>query len=130
MRKLLIGLLLLPILAACSVGSSPSIEGQWKLVSYNQTPAMPDVETNIEFKDGQVNGNVGCNGFGGSYTVSGDTITFGPIMSTMMFCEGPVGEQELGTFGVLQDETSFVLDGSTLTIISADGNSSLVLEKK
>jgi heat shock protein HslJ len=127
---LFVALLVILALSACAGGSSASIQGQWKLVSYNQIPAVPDVETTIEFKDGQMNGNVGCNGFGGAYKVKGDSIEFGPVMSTMMFCEGPIGEQEMGTLAVLQGKTSFVLDGNMLTITSADGNSVIVLEKK
>lgn len=117
------------ILAACAGGASTSIQGQWKLVSYNQTPAMADVETSIEFKDGQLSGNVGCNGFGGDYSVDGDTITFGPIVSTMMFCEA-VAEQESSVLAVFQESASFGLDGNMLTIISTDGNLVIVLERK
>ena len=116
-------------LSACSGKPSASIQGQWKLVSYNQTPAVPDVETSIEFKDGQMSGNVGCNGFSGEYTIDGDTITFGPVMSTMMFCEN-VADQESTVLATLQEKTSFVIDGNVLTITSVDGNSSIVLEKK
>jgi heat shock protein HslJ len=131
MKKMLfVALLAMLILSACAGGSSADIQGQWKLVSYNQNPAAPDVETSIEFKDGQLNGNVGCNSFGGEYTMDEDTINFGPIMSTMMFCEGPIGEQEMGTLAVLQEKSTFVIDGNTLTITSADGNSSIVLERK
>ena len=115
--------------AACTSGSSVDIQGGWELVSYNQMPAVPDVETSIEFKDGQMSGNVGCNGFGGEYTVAGDTITFGSVMSTMMFCE-TVADQESTTIAVLQGKSSFVLDGNMLTITSADGSSSIVLERK
>jgi heat shock protein HslJ len=134
MKKMLfVGLLTVIILAACTGGSSASIEGQWKLVSYGSTsdqiPAVPDVETSIEFKDGQMSGNVGCNSFSGEYTVDGDTITFGPVMSTMMYCEA-VADQESGTLAVLQEKTTFVLDGDTLTITSTDGTSSIVLKRK
>lgn len=133
MKKTLIGLLVVVVLAACTGGSSASIEGQWKLVSYgspsSQTPSVPDVETSIEFKDGQISGNVGCNGFGGEYEVNGDTITFGPVMATLMFCEA-VAEQESTTLAVFQEKATFVLDGDTLTLTSADGNSSIVLERK
>lgn len=76
-----------------------------------------------------MSGNVGCNGFGGEYTVKGDTIRFGPVMSTMMFCEEIV-EQESGSLAVFQEETMFVLDGNMLTITSADGAMSIVLERK
>lgn len=134
MKKIIIGLLALFVLAACAGGSPATIKGQWKLVSHgsaaNQTPAAPDVDTSIEFLDGQLNGNVGCNGFGGEYEVDGDVIKFGPVMSTMMFCEGPVGDQEMATVAVFQGSASFVLDGDTLTITSADGNSVIVLARK
>jgi heat shock protein HslJ len=134
MKKLIVGLLALLLLAACAGGSPATIMGQWELVSHgsasSQTPAAPDVETSIEFLDGQLSGNVGCNGFGGEYEVDGDTLKFGPVMSTMMFCEGPVGEQEMATIAVFQESAKFVLDGDTLTITSADGNSVIVLARK
>ncbi|MEP0806185.1 MAG: META domain-containing protein [Chloroflexota bacterium] len=135
MKKILAaGLFVVLALNACAGGSdSPSLEGQWRLVSYGsasaQIPAAPDVETSIEFKDGQMSGNVGCNGFGGEYTVDGDTITFGPIMSTMMFCEA-VAVQESSTLAVFQEKASFVLEGDTLTIKSTDGAMSIVLARK
>jgi heat shock protein HslJ len=123
-------MLALLVLAACAGGSSASVAGTWKLDSYNQNPAAEGVETSIEFKDGQMNGNVGCNGFGGEYTVDGDTITFGPVMSTMMFCEGPVGEQESVALAAMQESATFVQDGDTLTITSGDGASVIVLVRK
>ena len=129
MKKLLVGLLAVLFLAACTGKTSASIQGTWKLVSYNQTPAVPNVETSIEFKDGQLSGNVGCNSFGGDYTVDGNTITFSPVISTMMFC-ADVAEQESSTLAVLQKTTTFMLDGNSLTITSVDGNSSIVLARK
>lgn len=135
MKKLVLGLLALFILAACAGKSSASVTGSWKLVSYgsasSQTPAAPNVDTSIEFKSGgPLSGNVGCNSFGGDYEVKGDTITFGPVMSTMMFCEGLAGDQEMGTLAVIKESAKFVLDGDTLTITSADGNSVIVLARK
>jgi len=135
MKKLVIGLLTVFVLAACGGGSSASIQGQWKLLSYgplnDQTLAAPDVETSIEFDaEGRMSGNVGCNGFGGDYTVDGSTIAFGPIMSTMMFCEGPVGDQEMAVLSAFQETAAFVIDGDTVSITSADGNSVIVLERK
>ena len=123
------------LLAACTGGASASLIGDWKLVSYgspaNPTPAAPDVDTSIVFdEDGKVSGNVGCNGFGGDYTVDGNTITFDQIVSTLMFCEGPVGEQETTTLNMFTGSTTFVLDGDTLTITSADGSSVVVLARK
>ena len=93
--------------------------------------AAPDVDTSIVFGgDGKVNGNVGCNGFGGDYTVEGNDITFGQLVSTLMFCEGPVGDQETTTLNVFTGTTTFELEGDTLTITSEDGSAVVVLARK
>ena len=134
MKKLLPVLLVMFLLTACRGGSSASVTGTWKLVSYGladkQTPAAEGVDTSIEFKDGQLNGNVGCNSFGGDYKVNGDQLTFGPIMSTMMACLNQSGDQEQGTLAVLQNTVKFAVSGDTLTITSADGKSAIVLAHK
>ena len=134
MKKYVYVLLALLILSACSGGSQESVAGTWRLVSYgdpaNPTAAVPEVETSIEFKEGQVNGNVGCNGFGGTYEIDGDKITFSDVVSTLMFCEGPVGDQELGTLAVLSDTASYVIDAATLTLTSGDGTAVVVLARK
>jgi heat shock protein HslJ/membrane-bound inhibitor of C-type lysozyme len=41
----------------------------------------------VTFADGRVTGETDCNGFGGDYTIEGNTITMGEYMSTLMFCE-------------------------------------------
>lgn len=123
------------LLAACAGGTANSVVGTWRLDAYgapgNTTPAAPDVDTSIVFKeDGKIEGNVGCNGFGGDYTVEGNSITFGPIVSTLMFCEGPVGDQETTTLNVLVETVSYTLEGDTLTITSSDGSEVIVLSRK
>lgn len=122
-------------LAACAGKPSASVVGNWNLVSYgsptSQTPAVPNVEASVTFgSDGKLNGNVGCNGFGGDYKVDGETITFGPIMSTLMACADPIMEQESAVFSVFTDTATFKIDGKTLTVTSADGASVVVLESK
>jgi heat shock protein HslJ len=91
MKKIFLLAITLFILTACS-GTSADITGEWKLVSYgdaaNPTVAIPNIDTSIKFdSNGQINGNVGCNGFGGNYKISDDKISFDSIMSTMMNCE-------------------------------------------
>jgi heat shock protein HslJ len=120
-------LVLAVILTACS--AKPNITGEWKLVSYgdvaNPTPAIPNVDTSIKFdSNGQINGNVGCNGFGGTYLLSGDKITFNSIMSTMMYCEG-TSSQEQAVLGVFSDNVilQIQMNGDALAIASADGSS-------
>jgi heat shock protein HslJ len=135
MKKLILSLGLWTILlSACASAPSADITGNWTLVAYgdpsNPTPALPDVEASIEFKsDGTLGGNVGCNGFGGDYKVTGEAIEFGPVMMTEMFCEA-IAEQESSVVKVLVGSAGFLLEGNTLTIISEDGSSVIVLARK
>jgi heat shock protein HslJ len=134
MKKIILLVIALLILTACS-STSADITGDWKLVSYgdagNPTPAIPNVDAFIKFEDGQMNGNVGCNGFGGEYKLSGDQITFSGIMSTMMYCE-ETSMQEQGVLSIFSDNTKLPiqLNGNTLTITSADGASVINLARK
>ncbi len=131
---LLLTTLFILAFAACSP-AKPYVSGDWKLVSYgdaaNPTPALPDVDTTVTFKDGQMGGNVGCNGFGGEYKLNGDQITFNGIMSTMMFCEA-TSVQEQGVLGVFSDNDALQIqvNGDSLTITSAGGASVVNLARK
>lgn len=122
-------------LAACSGKASAPVSGEWTLVSYgdasNPAPAVPDVETSISFDEkGQFGGSVGCNSFGSEYKVDGDKITFGSIISTMMFCE-ETSSQESMVLGILSDKTvNYQVDGDELKITSSDGASVVVLVRK
>ncbi len=125
MKKISLLLIILFILTACS-SAKPDLSGEWKLVSYgdtsNPTPAIPNVDTSIQFENGLMSGNVGCNGFGGAYEISGDKITFSGIMSTMMYCE-ETSIQEQAVLAIFSDSVKLPiqLNGNTLTIASADG---------
>lgn len=121
-------------LSACS-SAKPDISGDWKLVSYGDaaspTPALLDVDTTFTFKDGQMGGNVGCNGFGGEYELNGDQITFNGIMSTLMYCE-EAALQEQGVLGVFSDNLALQIqvNNGSLSIISTDGTSVVNLARK
>lgn len=133
MKKYLLVLFILSLaLSACASGSNtpanttPSLVGTWKLTAYgpadSPTPAVADVDATIKFDaDGKLGGSGGCNSLGGDYTVEGDQITFGPIISTMMACADPIMAQEGTVTQVMNESASYKIEGNTLTI-SKDGN--------
>ena len=86
------------LLAACvngpqgiSVGhQTADVNGAWKLTSVAGAAVLPGTNPTLTLTaDGHANGNVGCNGFGGSYTRVGDTLSFSQMISTMMACTRP-----------------------------------------
>lgn len=123
MKKYLFILFILSLaFSACTSGSnSTSIIGTWKLTAYGpeQSPAsaVSDVDANITFNsDGTLSGSGGCNELGGDFTLKGDRITFGAIMSTLMACDGLRMSQEGTVTQVMSETAGFKIESNTLTI--------------
>lgn len=96
--------ILLALFAACCSSShkqSPSASApaaapfslsgsEWLLVDLAGTPVVSDSKASLAFSEaGRISGNASCNRFTGSVTISGDTLKFGPLASTMMACADP-----------------------------------------
>jgi heat shock protein HslJ len=114
-------------LSACSGGTgnrSADLNGtSWTLTRLNGQPVVEGTAPSLSFAGGQASGNGSCNGFGGEYTQSGDKLTFGPLMSTLMACKpATVMDQESAYFAALAATASFRVDGGTLSLLDADGN--------
>ncbi len=115
-------------LAACSTaGESASLEGTlWALESYQNADgetvdALPNSGARAEFENGEVSGTSGCNRFFGAYEVDGDSISIGPLGSTLMACPGPLMDQEFGFMTSFQSAATYEISGDTLTMSNADG---------
>jgi heat shock protein HslJ len=131
-KKYLLLLFVLSLaVTACTGGSddsAASLIGPWTLTAYGPTdavsPAVEDAQAALTFnEDGTVAGNSGCNGFSGDYTVEGNQITFGQIVSTLMACDDARMAQEEAVHRVLTETATFGIDGNTLTLT----NNNLVL---
>ena len=103
----------------------------WKLVGLisqsgsTVTAVDPTLTAWIRFTGTDVAYNTSCNSGGGSAEVGKDTITFGALRTTLIFCAGPSGATELAMNAVLQGTTPYTIkddpSGALLTIMSADG---------
>jgi heat shock protein HslJ len=95
------------------------------LISGDAVSSLPEgvLATLLFHDDGTVDVQTGCNSGGGTYTVEGDRITFGPIALTRMACAGAAGAVETAVAAVLgAGETTYTIDASTLTLMAgADG---------
>ncbi|MGQ0646875.1 MAG: META domain-containing protein [Gemmatimonadaceae bacterium] len=66
----------------------------------------------------RASGFSGCNRYAGPYSLSGDTLTFGPLMSTKMFCADG-DEVERGYLAALGTVSTYQISDSILTLSSA-----------
>ncbi|MFD3607731.1 META domain-containing protein [Streptomyces atroolivaceus] len=85
-------------------------------------PAGTENKAHLTFgKDGSVEGNLGCNSFHGKATVSGSTLTFGPLASTRKMCPGPEMDLERALQGVLEGRTTYEIEHRSLSIEAESG---------
>ncbi len=114
---LVVALMALPALAEDELSG-----GQWQLVSIDGQPVVAGSLVTLTFdNDGNLFGNGGCNSYSGTYTIEGDKIIMGPIISTLMMCaDAAVADQEAAYFGALQQVvTRAVVDGQLLLMTEA-----------
>jgi heat shock protein HslJ len=113
-------------LASCSegvTGPSDLQGGPWRLESMEteggmfrpQDPALFTVEFEA---DGTLGVRADCNQCGGTYTLSGDTLTVSPLVCTLIACPTNRGQQFAG---LLEGTTSVDADRNELEIESPDG---------
>jgi heat shock protein HslJ len=115
-----------PSLAVSSATSGPMLEGTtWALqqlaVETSLTDVPSDVAATLFLQDGRASGGAGCNTFSGDYTIDGDALVFGPIMSTMMICEGERASTEAAYLAAFPLVTSYALDGEALSLLDSSG---------
>lgn len=121
-----------PVEVGVSDVPQPSLAGtSWAMSSVNGTTAVEGTMVTAVFNDdGTVTGSGGCNSFTSTYeTTAPNSISIQMGATTMMACEVPVTEQETQYFRALSDAATYVVDGDTLTLTSADGSTNVVFEK-
>jgi heat shock protein HslJ len=98
---------------------------QWNLIEITGNAvsgyAAQNKQPYLKFtNDNRVEGTGGCNGMGGSYTVSeGNKISLTEMMSTKMACPDMTLENDFQT--TLQQVTNYTTDGTTLSLMNAVG---------
>jgi heat shock protein HslJ len=117
-----------------TVDKQLSLEGNlWGLSDYQDAEGemaepLPSTDITIEFRDGQLNGTAGCNGYFGSYEREGHELAIGPLAMTEMACGEPEGvmDQEMQYLATLEKSASFEIEGDQLLIADAEGETILV----
>ena len=101
---------------------------RWDVAAINGRATPTNGEYWVAFKDGQISGRFGCNGWGGSYAVAGQTVTAGQVTSTLMACTEPAMSFERQGLAVLQQPMRWTEAGQKLTLTNGAG--SIALERQ
>jgi hypothetical protein len=90
----------------------------WTLVALNGTPIAAGNPPTMKFEHGRVSVFGGINRLSGSYALVGDTVTFGPMMSTRMAGEPALMELEHTLAKALASVDGFRVAGDDLVLLS------------
>jgi heat shock protein HslJ len=97
---------------------APGLPGtSWVLAAIGDTPVADVVPTLAFGADGTASGNAGCNTYNGTFAIDGATISFGPLISTKMACEGAANTTEQAYLGALQGASSWTIDADGRLIL-------------
>lgn len=110
--------------AAAAGGESPALDNtSWTLSEINGEAPLEGSTITAEFAEGQVNGSGGCNSYSGTYELARNTLNFGPITTTEMYCMDPEGvtEQESTYHQILGQTQTASIENGKLTLVGADG---------
>lgn len=93
----------------------------WRLEYLSEDRAIGGVRATLEFpKIGRASGDASCNQFSGAVEIAGETIKFGPLVSTKMACADAIATQETNYLKGLEEATTYRIEGTLLTMYSKE----------
>ena len=106
-------------------GGDPAdlLEGlDWRVAEAGGQAIPEGVEARLRFEGRGVSGQGGCNGFSGSFELTGEALRLGPIAATMKACDGQRMAAERALFTALAATRRFDIDAEgALILIGDDG---------
>lgn len=105
---------------------APQLEGHtWTVKNYNNgrqavVGVLDGVTLSMQFSDGVISGNAGCNNFRGSFKTSGNRIELGVAATPRRACSEERMTQEREFLAALASSVSWTVEGGVLDMHRAD----------
>lgn len=79
----------------CGGESAALLHGDWRITDIGGTPVIATSEPTMSFTPaGEINGNASCNRYFGSFSLTGEGLSFSQAGAGMMACDQPLMDQE------------------------------------
>jgi heat shock protein HslJ len=129
------------LLSACGAAASPSpavtppptespvvLEGSaWRATLVDGEEPAPGHDVTLQLGGGRVEGNTGCNSYGGDASLDEGRLVIGEVQMTLAACADPLPSRIEGAFlQILQEQPTVITDGSRLLLRGTSGE--IVLE--
>lgn len=94
----------------------------WAIVAIGGEDVARAEDYNLQFSEGRIHGQAGCNRFSGPYREAGRTLTPGPMIATRMACPAPRMRHERDVLRLLGGSVRVAYpDGETLVLTGNGG---------
>ena len=111
--------------------SAPSIVGLWQAQEVAGTAVPADVRITLSmYGDGRAVGRAGCNNYTTKYQRTGDTISFGPAISTKMACAPELMSLEQSYLDTLTAATRVERRSDGTLVLTADNAAQLLFRRQ
>jgi heat shock protein HslJ len=117
-----------------AVDGAEALLGAWDVTSYYTTDAITSVvgeaDLTAAFGADGISGSGGCNTFNGPYEVDGESITIGPLVTTMAACSSEeLQQQETDYLAALELATTYTITGTRLDLLRPGGPIAVTFER-
>lgn len=115
---------------------APALEGvTWNVKSFNNgrqavVGVLGDSSLTLQFSDGEVSGNAGCNNFRGSFKTSGHRVEFGVAATTRRACSEELMTQEREFLAALTSTVRWNIEGDVLDMHREDSERTIWAVRK
>lgn len=111
--------------AACTpaIASQNLVGTHWKLTTLNGQALVAGSQITLDFNQGnQIDGNSGCNSYGGEYVLNGSAMSFNKMLSTLMACaDQSINDQEAAFNQAMSSVAAFEISNGQLNLKDAAG---------
>jgi heat shock protein HslJ len=86
---------------------------------------LPETELTLALEEGTAGGSAGCNSYQAAYRSEGDSLSFSSLALNEKKCEDSITQQEWSYLELLQDVTTYRIDGNQLWLDAENGQALL-----
>jgi len=103
--------------------AGPELAGtSWLVETMAGRAVLGETELTLRFGGNErISGNAGCNSFHGSFQLSGESLSFGPLASTRKACPEEILAQETGFLAALASTEQVSIEGGKILLLQPEG---------
>ena len=107
-------------LPGCAGDPARLLAGDSVVTTLEGTALPKGADVTLTFEAGRIAGLAACNRYSGSYTLTGEGLSFGPMAGTRMACPSPLMETESAVYAAFARVTRFDITPDGALLLKSD----------